>query len=194
MSLDENDINILHALQANGRLSFRQISEKVKVSVPTVSSKVNHMERMGVIRGYRADVDPERLGELSAVVTIKAKPADLPAIASLFEDSGAVRCIYHLSSGRLVLICTFVDAHLVNEFAAKLGGVPEVAEYEIANVISVVKETGRAVITNGLNVVVQCEQCGRDVRDQAIRLRDSGEDHYLCTPACLSAFQAGRGV
>jgi DNA-binding Lrp family transcriptional regulator len=43
MSLDDNDVNILHVLQDNGRLSFRQVSEKVKISVPTVSNKVGNI-------------------------------------------------------------------------------------------------------------------------------------------------------
>ncbi|WP_019176793.1 winged helix-turn-helix transcriptional regulator [Methanomassiliicoccus luminyensis] len=193
MSLDDNDINILHALQTNGRLSFRQISEKVKISVPTVSNKVNSMEKLGVIRGYRADLDPERLGELSAVVTIKAKPADLVQIGEKFENDPQVRQMFHLSSGRLLLICTFVDAHLINEFATRLGSVSEISEYEIANVINVAKEEERAVVANGLNVIVQCSQCGREMRDQPMRLRENGREVYLCSPACMNAFQARNG-
>ena len=51
MGLDENDVNILTIIQGNGRLSFRQISERVKVSVPTVSSKIGHFERLGASPG-----------------------------------------------------------------------------------------------------------------------------------------------
>lgn len=98
MDLDETDVNILKVLQVNGRLSFRQISEKVKVSVPTVSSKISCMEDMGIIRGYQTDLDAERLGELSVVLTIKAKPSELKAVADRFQTDDHVRKLFTLSN------------------------------------------------------------------------------------------------
>lgn len=190
MSLDENDINILTVLQANGRLSFRQISERVKISVPTVSNKIGTMERLGVIRGYRADLDPERLGEMSVMVTIKARPAELAMVGEHFTGDAAVRQMFFLSSGRLLLICTFTGAHAVNDFAARLGSIPEILEYEIANVIGVGKEEDRAVVAPGLHVVIPCSQCGRQMREEPLRVRENGQDFYLCSPTCVTAFQA----
>lgn len=190
MGLDENDINILTVLQANGRLSFRQISEKVKISVPTVSNKISSLERLGVIKGYKADLDPERLGELSVAVTIKARPSELSGVSEHFMVDDAVRQMFFLSSGRLLLICTFTDAHLINEFAARLGSVPEIFEYEIANIIGVGKESDRAVIAPGLQVVVPCSQCGRQMHQEPMRLRENGREFHLCSPACMIAFQS----
>jgi len=193
VSLDENDINILTVLQENGRLSFRQISERVKISVPTVSNKIGTMERLGIIRGFRADLDPERLGEMSVVVTIKARPAELAQVAEHFTDDIAVRQVFFLSSGRLLLVCTFTGAHAVNDFAARLGTIPEVQEYEIANIIGVGKEEDRAVVAPGLRAVVPCQQCGRQMREEPLRVRENGLDVYLCSPTCLAAFQS-RGA
>lgn len=188
MSLDGNDIRILQVLQSNGRLSFRQIAEKVKVSVPTVSSKVSNLERMGAIRGYRADLDTERLGEMSAVVTIKARPSDLSAVAQRFMDDDEVRQVFFLSSGRLMLVCTFNGTHLVNDFAVRLGNIPEIVEYDIANVIGVGKEEDRASVVPGLQVVMPCQQCGRQVRGHPLRVREGSEDIYLCSPACMNVY------
>lgn len=187
MSLDENDINILNVLQRNGRLSFRQVSEKVKVSVPTVSSKVGSLERLGVIKGYHAVLDPERLGQLSTIVTVKAKPSELPMIVEHFEMDEQVRQMFYLSSGRILLICTFTGPHLINDFAARLGSVPEIQEYDIANVINVVKELDRAVVAPGLNVVFQCSLCNRDIRGEPIRVRDNGKESYFCSSRCFNA-------
>ncbi len=160
MPLDGNDIRILEVLQANGRMSFRQIAEKVNISVPTVSSKVSNLERMGAIRGYRADLDTERLGEMSAVVTIKARPSDLSTVARRLMDDDEVRQVFFLSNGRLMLVCTFTRTHMINDFAVRLGNIAEIAEYDIANVISVGKEADRASVVPGLQVVMPCQQCG----------------------------------
>lgn len=193
MGLDENDVNILNVLQENGRLSFRQISEKVRVSVPTVSSKIGNLERMGVIRGYRAELDPERMGELSAMVTVKARPSELSTVAGSFNADERVRQMFFLSSGRLLLICTFVSAHMINDFASKLASIPQVLEYDIANVIGVAKELDRAVVSPGVSPVVICSNCGKEVREEPLRTREGGENRFVCSTACLSALRSASG-
>ncbi len=190
VSLDDNDVNILKVLQGNGRLSYRQVSEKVKVSVPTVSNKVGNLERLGVIKGYHADLDPEKMGQISAMVTIKAKPADLSQIAHRFEMDDQVRQMYHMSSGKLLLVCTFLGSHLVNEFVAQLASVPEIQEYDLASVISVGKELDRAVVAPGLSVIVQCSQCEREIRGEPIRMRSNGSTAFLCSPQCLATYRS----
>lgn len=189
MGLDENDVSILNVIQGNGRLSFRQISEKVKVSVPTVSSKIGNLERLGVIRGYHAELDTERMGELSAMVSVKARPSELAKVAERFRDDEQVRQAFFLSSGRLLLVCTFVNAHMVNDFAVRLSSIPEVLEYEIANVISVSKELDRAVVAPGVSPVVKCAHCGKEFREEPFRMRVNGRTVYMCSPECATPHQ-----
>lgn len=189
MDLDETDVNILKVLQVNGRLSFRQISEKVKVSVPTVSSKISCMEDMGIIRGYQTDLDAERLGELSVVLTIKAKPSELKAVADRFQTDDHVRKLFTLSNGRLLMICTFGGPHAINDFVSRLGEVPEIAEYDISNIISVAKEQQRALVETNVSLVLQCAYCKKEIRDDPLRLRGDEKDYYLCCSTCLKSFQ-----
>ena len=194
MGFDENDVHILNVLQGNGRLSFRQISEKVKISVPTVSSKVGNLERMGVIKGYHAELDPERMGEFSAMVTLKARPSELPEVARSFDNDDQVRQMFFLSSGRLLLICTFVDAHMINDFASRLASISQVTEYDIASVISVAKELDLALVAPGVSPVMSCGHCGKEVRDELLRLKDGSESYFLCSPACLRELRSRLGL
>jgi DNA-binding Lrp family transcriptional regulator/YHS domain-containing protein len=189
MNLDGTDVNILKVLQTNGRLSFRQISERVKVSVPTVSNKISNMENLGVIRGYQADLDTERLGEVSVILTIKAKPSELKQVAEYFENDERVRKVYILSSGRLLMVCTFTESHRINEFVSQLGNISEIMEYDIANIMNVVKENHRSLVEIGASVILQCAQCKKDIWDEALKLKVDGKDYYLCSNDCLKSFQ-----
>lgn len=189
MELDETDVNILRTLQENGRLSFRQIAEKVKVSVPTVSNKIAAMENAGVIKGYMACLDPEKLGEMSVIISIKVKPSELKQVAEKFKGDDHVRGIFLLSTGRILLNCTFVEPYLINEFVAKLGDLPEIMEYDIANIIGVVMEEQRALVKPGISVVLQCAYCTKEIRNEGVKLKLEGKDHYLCCPTCTKAFQ-----
>ncbi len=60
--LDSIGRQILEALQANARTSFAELGRRVGLSTPAVMDRVHKLEEAGVIEGYRAIVNPSRLG------------------------------------------------------------------------------------------------------------------------------------
>ena len=60
--IDAIDRKILAELQADGRLTLTELSERVRLSVSRCQRRVRELERDGVIRGYQAQVDPARIG------------------------------------------------------------------------------------------------------------------------------------
>ncbi|MFH8222216.1 Lrp/AsnC family transcriptional regulator [Streptomyces sp. NPDC018057] len=61
-SPDATDWRILDALQRDGRASFAELARAVSMSPSAVTERVRRLEEAGVIQGYAAVVDPERLG------------------------------------------------------------------------------------------------------------------------------------
>ncbi|MEU8617640.1 Lrp/AsnC family transcriptional regulator [Streptomyces sp. NPDC048623] len=59
---DATDWRILDALQAQGRASFAELARAVAMSASAVTERVRRLEEAGVIAGYTAVVDQERLG------------------------------------------------------------------------------------------------------------------------------------
>lgn len=192
MRLDDTDLNILRVLQENGRLSFRQISERVDVSVPTVSNKISNMKNMGIIRGYRVDLDPEVLGEISVTLNIKTKPSELESVARNFRSNEHVRKIFILSTGRLLLTCTFTDSHQINEFIMRLGDIPEIIEYDIANVVSVIKEQHRALVDSSAELVLECPACNSIIMEDEVKVKINGQDYYFCSETCAESFKESK--
>ena len=62
MELDDVNIELIDLLQADGRMSFRELGERVGLSAPAVTERVRKLEEIGVIIGYRAVIDYERIG------------------------------------------------------------------------------------------------------------------------------------
>ncbi len=60
-SLDATDWLILDALQRNGRAGYAELARAVSMSASAVTERVRRMEEAGIIQGYSAVVDPERL-------------------------------------------------------------------------------------------------------------------------------------
>ncbi len=72
--LDMLDIGIVKELQANSRISYRQLAKKFNVSVTTVSERVGRMVGNGLIRSFTIIVDPEKSGPvLCAAFYIKVE-------------------------------------------------------------------------------------------------------------------------
>ncbi|MFE9250624.1 Lrp/AsnC family transcriptional regulator [Streptomyces sp. NPDC007088] len=61
-SPDATDWQLLDALQRDGRASFADLARTVSMSPSAVTERVRRLEEAGVIQGYAAVVDPERLG------------------------------------------------------------------------------------------------------------------------------------
>ncbi|WP_436735894.1 Lrp/AsnC family transcriptional regulator [Streptomyces sp. BBFR102] len=61
-SPDATDWRILEALQRDGRASFAELARAVSMSASAVTERVRRLEEAGIVRGYTAVVDPERLG------------------------------------------------------------------------------------------------------------------------------------
>jgi DNA-binding Lrp family transcriptional regulator len=71
--LDAIDLELLQLLAADARLSQRELARRVSMSAPAVAERVARLERSGVIRGYLAEVDRERVGfPLVAIIGIEA--------------------------------------------------------------------------------------------------------------------------
>lgn len=72
MTLDRTDVQILEALQREGRLSNQDLAQRVNLSPSPCLRRVRALEEAGVIRQYVALVDPRKVGlGLSAYVTVK---------------------------------------------------------------------------------------------------------------------------
>ncbi|MDA0637335.1 Lrp/AsnC family transcriptional regulator [Nonomuraea sp. MCN248] len=62
VEIDKVDAAILQALQANGRQSVAEVARGITMSHSATAERIRRLEQAGVITGYHAHVDPERLG------------------------------------------------------------------------------------------------------------------------------------
>ncbi|CAH0537795.1 Lrp/AsnC family transcriptional regulator [Vibrio marisflavi] len=62
MALDRIDREILRALQLKGRLSVVELAKQVNLTNSPCADRVKRLEKEGIIKGYHAELDPEKLG------------------------------------------------------------------------------------------------------------------------------------
>src|SRR5262245_26987270 len=61
-TLDQIDRRILQTLKSDGRISNADLADKVRRSASACLRRVQELERSGVIKGYRAVLNPEAIG------------------------------------------------------------------------------------------------------------------------------------
>jgi Lrp/AsnC family leucine-responsive transcriptional regulator len=86
VELDRTDLLLLAELQRGARLTNAELAERVHLSPSACLRRVQRLEREGVIAGYRAEVDPERLGlGLQAFVRVQLRHHEAAAVAAFGE-------------------------------------------------------------------------------------------------------------
>jgi Lrp/AsnC family transcriptional regulator, leucine-responsive regulatory protein len=86
--MDARDMNILALLEQDARLPYAEIGERVGLAASSVHDRVRKLERAGVIKGYRAELDRAAVGfPITAIVSLALRPAspgDIPRLVSEF--------------------------------------------------------------------------------------------------------------
>lgn len=105
---DATDREILAILQLEGRLGVTEIGRRVNLSQPAVSARIKRLERSGVITGYRAVVDPARLGlPIHAVIRLRTTHARISACLDHFAQVPEIAGVFRLTGED----CFLLDVH-----------------------------------------------------------------------------------
>jgi DNA-binding Lrp family transcriptional regulator len=147
MHLDETDVEILKALTIDARLSSRQIAKQCGVSIGTVLSRIKRMENEGIIRGYSALLDHEKLGyELTVVSEITVSKGRLLEVENEIARLPNVCCVYDVT-GLIdaVIIAKFKNREELGKFTKRLLAIPYVERTNTHVVLTSIKEDFRII-------------------------------------------------
>lgn len=124
--MDALDKEILRLLAADGRMTVKEIAQRVSLTSPAVSERIHRMEKGGIIAGYTV-----LLGEtlqrqnVDALISISVSHTDRQYFVSLVESLPGVRQCFHVTGSYSYIVkvrCADMRAleHMINRFQ-KLG-------------------------------------------------------------------------
>ncbi len=86
MELDRLDQRVIAELRANARRSNREIARQIGIADSTCHDRVRRLQDDGVITGYHADIDLERVGRsVQAIIAVRLQPKTRQAVEN-FRD------------------------------------------------------------------------------------------------------------
>ena len=126
VSLDATDRRLLQELSADSRASGAALAAAVGISESTVSLRLKRLKSLGVIRGFRVDVDPSALGVgLQALVSIRlakhdraeidaftAAAPNFPGVVRMYHMAGADDYLLHIVATDTEAVQSFVLDYL----------------------------------------------------------------------------------
>ena len=97
--MDAVDRKIVALLEKDARLTYGEVGKRVGLAASSVHDRVRKLEKSGVLRGYRADVDFASVGlPITAFVSLALRPsspadlpgriAEFPLVESLYSVAG----------------------------------------------------------------------------------------------------------
>jgi DNA-binding Lrp family transcriptional regulator len=147
--MDDLDAAILHYLERQGRATNYEVGEAVGLSASAASRRIQALETMGAIRGYRAVINDRLLGKhMTVFVRVTLERQSAPVLAS-FESAvrhtrGIVSC--HLMAGQYdyMLVARVAD---IDDYGRlhqnELSRLPGVVRLETSFALRDVMETGK---------------------------------------------------
>jgi DNA-binding Lrp family transcriptional regulator len=147
MVLDETDVEILKTLTVDARLSSRQIAKQCNISIGTVLSRIKKMEKEGIIRGYSALLDQEKLGyELTVVCDITVSKGRLLEVENEIARLPNVCCVYDVTGlVDAIIIAKFKSREELSKFTKRMLSIPHVERTNTHVVLTTIKEDFRII-------------------------------------------------
>lgn len=148
IQLDRTDQRLLKEVSGDARLPVAELARRVGLSKTPVQARLKRLEDLGVIRGYRAMLDPVKLG-LDHVAFVEVKLSDtrekaLTAFNNAVREIGEVEeC--HMIAGAfdyLLKVRTRDMAKYREVLGERISSLPHVAHTSTHVVMQAVKDAG----------------------------------------------------
>jgi Lrp/AsnC family leucine-responsive transcriptional regulator len=98
IALDRTDWRLVEELQRDGRASYADLARVVAMSASAVAERVRRLEEGGVISGYRATVDPERVGlTVLAFVRLRYPTGNYRPFHALLDSTPEIVEAHHVT-------------------------------------------------------------------------------------------------
>jgi len=151
VALDKNDLAILKLLQANARITVKEISEKIHLSTTPVHERIKRLEQSGVIKQYVTLLDYNKVNLSLMVicyVSLKehSKTAGVKFIKTINELQEVIEC-YSISGEfdfMLKVLCQDMNAYY-DFHVNKLSMIENMGNVQSVFVMGVIKDTTQVI-------------------------------------------------
>lgn len=120
--ISEKDIAILEMLMRNARIPYTEIARQIGVTEAAVRKRVKKFEELGIIKGYRAEIDPKKIGyKVVALIGFDIEPEYYLEALDKVRGMREVRRMLSTTGDHMAMVeCWFRDGDELAGFVRRI--------------------------------------------------------------------------
>ncbi|WP_136715508.1 winged helix-turn-helix transcriptional regulator [Halorientalis salina] len=182
--LDDTDREILSLLLDDGRRPYSDIAERVDLSPPAVSDRIDRLEELGLLRGFTVDIDRSMLREgVPVLVDVQVEPGNAEAVRSALSAGEITEHVFATADERVVATATVPEAD-VQSLLESTVDVEAVVSYEV----DLLTDRSWTPSIGDAELAASCAECGNTVTTEGETARLDGTRYQFCCSSCKSRF------
>ena len=148
MVLNEIDSELLVHLSKNGQASQRALAKETGASLGTVNAHVKQLENRKIIKGYFANIDPEKVGfKLTAIINLRIKKGTLIDVQASIAKHSRVFGVYDVTGEwDSLILARFKDREEMDKFIKTTLSQKHIERTSTSLVLNTVKEEPRVML------------------------------------------------
>ena len=183
--LDETDMEILRLLGEDARRPFSDIAERVGLSGPAVSDRVQRLQEAGVINRFTVDVDRSQLrAGIPVFVRVSIPIGTVDELRERLGDADGVEHVFVTADGE---IWFYARAQVQNVRRWLDGLIGDVDDVEFA--VTLIDDVEWQPSLEGAEFALTCAECGNTVDSEGESTSIDGELYHFCCPSCRGRFE-----
>lgn len=195
MKLDTVDLEIMRILQENARIPLSQIAKKVKISRPTVSSRIEKLKKEGIIKGFTVIIDRDALME-NIIVFFNLKAKNATKVSKILSQKSNVLELYTTLGGKNI-ICKAYAKNLedLKSLMSEIEKIKEIEKQESFIGLKKLKQEHEAKLGPEIGVLMECDSCEKSISsDEALIYKPHNQEYFFCCRNCLKKFKKQRKI
>lgn len=182
--LDDTDRAILRLLREDARRPYSDVADRVDLSGPAVSDRVERLRERGLLQRFTVDLDRSMLRDGQAVLlTIDAAPGTGRSVQRSLLDTAAVEHSFRTVDDRVVASAT-VAGGAASGLLETAGVLDDVAAYDAR----LLADSSWSPALGSAERSPECAECGNSVDDEGTTATLDGDQYYFCCGSCESNF------
>ena len=155
MHFDSTDARILQLLQHDARLTNKEIADKTGRSVTPIYERIRRLEADGVIEGYKAILNKDKIGRsLIAYTNVQLKEHSKPMLRdfekAIVQIEEVMECMHLTGTYDYLLKVAVADIHAYHDFLTnKLAALPNIGTVQSGFVMNEVKRSLAYPVNSG---------------------------------------------
>lgn len=183
--LDGTDLEIIRMLLADGRRPFSDIADRVDLSPPAVSDRVDRLKELGIIQNFTVNVDRDSLSQaVPMYVRLRPQPTQVDSVFEKISTLDETEHVFKLADGSIVIHAHLPthDTHSWLESTVNLSHIENMDAQPLTGF-----EWNVGLRPDGFDL--SCVVCGNEVGRDGEFGRFDGEVKAFCCESCLSRYE-----